>query len=63
MAAPKRCVNVGGGRLIPAEEMVKKIDNETRVEVDEAVKFADEAPYPDVGKMLEDVYAPLSEEV
>ena len=25
MAAPKRCVNVGGGRLIPAEEMVKKI--------------------------------------
>jgi len=25
MAAPKRCVNVGGGRLIPAEDMVKKI--------------------------------------
>jgi 2-methylisocitrate lyase-like PEP mutase family enzyme len=25
MAAPKRCVNVGGGRLIPAEDMVQKI--------------------------------------
>lgn len=25
MAAPKRCVNVGGGRLIPAEDMVNKI--------------------------------------
>ena len=48
---------------ILTEEMVKKIDNETRVEVDEAIKFADDAPYPDVGKMLEDVYAPLSEEV
>ena len=48
---------------ILTEDMVKRIDNETRVEVDEAVKFADAAPYPDVKKMLEDVYAPVAEEV
>jgi len=48
---------------ILTEDVVKQIDQETRVEVDEAVKFADEAPYPETKKLTEDVYATSSEEV
>ena len=34
MAAPKKCVNVGGARLVPAEEMVKKIEASLAVRTD-----------------------------
>ena len=51
------------GKGILKEDVIIQIDNETRAEVDEAVRFADEASYPDPERVLEDVYAPLSQEV
>ena len=48
---------------ILTEDMIKRIDNETQAEVNAAVKFADEAPYPEIESLHEDVYAPVPEEV
>jgi acetoin:2,6-dichlorophenolindophenol oxidoreductase subunit alpha len=48
---------------ILTEDMIQNIDREVQADVDAAVKFADEAPYPEVKNMFEDVYAPVSEEV
>jgi TPP-dependent pyruvate/acetoin dehydrogenase alpha subunit len=55
----KKLLNDG----ILTEDTVKQIDDETLSEVEAAVKFADQAPYPEVNNMFEDVYAPVSEEV
>ena len=38
-------------------DRVKKIDKEVLEEVDDAYQFADEAPEPEPGELLTDVYA------
>ena len=38
------------------DEDIEKINNRVKNEVDEAVKFADESPYPDDDEALKDVY-------
>jgi len=39
------------------EEEIEKINDRVKHEVEEAVKFADESPYPDDSELLKDVYA------
>jgi pyruvate dehydrogenase E1 component alpha subunit len=39
------------------EKEADKIDQEIAKEIDEAVKFAEESPFPDPEEALEDVYA------
>lgn len=43
-----------------SEELDKKIADEAKKEVDEAIKFAIESPYPKPEEALEDVFAPSS---
>lgn len=48
-----------GERLIAmgvTESELETIRNEAQAEMDEAVKFADESPYPDTSTVLEDMY-------
>ncbi len=48
-----------GKRLIKAgvaEAELEKIKAECKAEMDEAVKYADESPYPDVATVLDDMY-------
>ena len=45
------------------EDKIAQIDKEVQAEVDEAVRFADKAPYPDPGKVLDSNCVPTSEEV
>ena len=49
------------GEGILSEETIREIDNETRLEIENAVKFAEEAPYPEPSKVLDDNYAPVLE--
>jgi TPP-dependent pyruvate/acetoin dehydrogenase alpha subunit len=49
------------GEGILSEEHIREIDNEMRLEIEEAVKFAEEAPYPEPSKALDDNYAPVLE--
>jgi pyruvate dehydrogenase E1 component alpha subunit len=39
------------------DEEIEKINDRVKHEVEEAVKFADESPYPDDSELLKDVYA------
>jgi TPP-dependent pyruvate/acetoin dehydrogenase alpha subunit len=39
-----------------------ELDARAVAEVEDAVRFAQEAPYPDVSRAAEGVYAPLDEE-
>ena len=39
------------------DEEIEKINDRVKHEVEEAVKFADESPYPDDNELLKDVYA------
>jgi 2-oxoisovalerate dehydrogenase E1 component len=41
-------------------EMVFNMDKEIHEEIEEAVKFADESPFPDPREVMEDVYAPAT---
>ena len=38
------------------EEVLKKIDDKIKKEIEEAVEFADESPYPDPEEMYNDIY-------
>ena len=40
-----------------SDEEIEKINDRVKHEVEEAVKFADESPYPDDNEVLKDVYA------
>lgn len=49
-----------GKKLLAAgatEEELQKIKDEAKAEMDAAVKFADESPYPDLAEVTTDVYA------
>jgi TPP-dependent pyruvate/acetoin dehydrogenase alpha subunit len=46
---------------ILSEEAIRETDNETRLEIEEAVRFAEETPYPEPGRVLDDNYAPVLE--
>ena len=49
----------GGRRIIGIAEneaQLKAIDDEAKQEVAEAVKFADESPFPDPATLYDDVY-------
>jgi len=43
------------------EEVIREIDEETRLEIEEAVKFAEESPYPEPSKVLDDNYVTVLE--
>lgn len=45
-------------RGVLSDELVREIGAETQAEVDDAIKFAEESPFPDPGEMADDVYAP-----
>jgi TPP-dependent pyruvate/acetoin dehydrogenase alpha subunit len=46
---------IKAGRLTPRE--VEAIDNEVSEVIEEAVRFAEGSPEPDVGTTLDDIYA------
>ena len=39
------------------DSVLKQIDEETRAEIEDALRFALEAPYPDPSEVSEDVFA------
>ena len=39
-----------------ANEDIKKMENEIQMELDEAIKFAEDSPYPEVDVMFEYIY-------
>lgn len=45
------------------EEDMKKIDEEIAAEIEEAIKFAEESPFPPVEAAVEDIYTDIVEEV
>jgi len=45
------------------EDDIKKIDEEIAAEIDEAIKFAEESPFPPVEAAVEDIYTDIVEEV
>ena len=44
------------GKGILSQEEIVKINKDIEAEIEEAVKFAKESPYPDPEETLEDVY-------
>ncbi|NLX61654.1 MAG: pyruvate dehydrogenase (acetyl-transferring) E1 component subunit alpha [Tissierellia bacterium] len=46
-----------------AEEDIKKIDEEIAAEIEEAIKFAEDSPFPPVEAAVEDIYTDIVEEV
>ncbi|HZI90227.1 MAG TPA: pyruvate dehydrogenase (acetyl-transferring) E1 component subunit alpha [Thermoleophilaceae bacterium] len=55
---PKRVVEEG----VLSEEDVKRLDEEAVRRIDEAVEFADDASFPDLGSLYDDVYV-IAEQV
>lgn len=57
----KDCIQLFKSKLLAAkvttEEELKKIDLEVREEVNEAVKFATDAPFPDASELQSDIYS------
>lgn len=58
-----RLVNYMVENSVLTEDDVKKIDKEIKEEIDAAIKFAEESPYPPLESAVEDVYTDLVEEV
>jgi pyruvate dehydrogenase E1 component alpha subunit len=50
-------------RGILPEDLVRKIDVEVVAEIEDAVKFAEESPFPTPEEFYKDVYAPESPEL
>lgn len=48
---------------VVTEEEIKKIDEEIAAEIEEAIKFAEESPFPPVEAAVEDIYTDIVEEV
>lgn len=48
---------------VVTEEEIKKIDEEIAAEIKEAIKFAEESPFPPVEAAVEDIYTDIVEEV
>nr|WP_164071475.1 pyruvate dehydrogenase (acetyl-transferring) E1 component subunit alpha [Clostridium botulinum] len=48
---------------ILTEEKLKKVQNKVESQIDEAVDFANNSPYPELESVLEDVYTDIKEEV
>jgi len=48
---------------ILTEEKLKEVQNKVESEIDEAVDFANNSPYPELESVLEDVYTDIKEEV
>ncbi|APQ99828.1 pyruvate dehydrogenase (acetyl-transferring) E1 component, alpha subunit [Clostridium botulinum] len=48
---------------ILTEEELKEVQNKVEGEIDEAVDFANNSPYPELESVLEDVYTDIKEEV
>mgnify|MGYP000916190026 CR=1 FL=1 len=58
-----RLINYMLDNDIVTEEDIKKIDEEVDAEIKEAIKFAEESPYPPLEAAVEDIYTDLVEEV
>lgn len=48
---------------ISTEEEIQRINEEVNKEIDEAVRFAEESPYPPLESAVEDIYTDIVEEV
>ncbi|HCX04654.1 MAG TPA: pyruvate dehydrogenase (acetyl-transferring) E1 component subunit alpha, partial [Clostridiales bacterium] len=48
---------------VASEDKLKEISDNINSEIEEAVKFAKESPFPDVEASVEDVYSDIVEEV
>lgn len=48
---------------ILTEEKLKEVENKVESQIDEAVDFANNSPYPELESVLEDVYTDIKEEV
>lgn len=45
------------------EEKLKEVQNKVESQIDDAVDFANNSPYPELESVLEDVYTDIKEEV
>ena len=52
----EHCLNVIKENNYLSEEEIKKIQEDVKTEVEEAVKFAEESPYPEPEELYKDVY-------
>jgi len=46
-----------------ADEEIAKLDADIAAELEEAVRFAEESPYPTLESSVEDIYSDIIEEV
>jgi pyruvate dehydrogenase E1 component alpha subunit len=58
-----RLINFMLDNNVLTEDDIKKIDEEIAAEIDEAIKFAEESPFPPVEAAVEDIYTDIVEEV